>query len=357
MPSLAGPPAARPGDVAGVLRLLVYLVLALVVMVLDHRGGWLATARARAEVAVQPVWWLAQLPSRIGVAVSEDAALRSQLARENRALRNALLVTGARNARLQAAAVENVRLRALLGGVERNRLDVQLASILDIDLDPTRQRLVLDAGQRDGVQVGQAVIDAGGLMGQVIHTTPATATVLLVTDPDHAVPAVTARSGARVMVHGGGRSDLLRAADIPLSADVREGDVLLTSGLGGRFPAGFPVGVLGVLRAQPLTIDTEALAPMRLAPAAFIFWASSQVLTPPDALTPMSGPTSLRMSAMSSTVAPPGPKPVEVFTKCAPATLDSEIAITFSSWVSAPVSRMTFTLAGRDASTTFWMSS
>ena len=264
MPSLAGPPAARPGDVAGVLRLLVYLVLALVVMVLDHRGGWLATARARAEVAVQPVWWLAQLPSRIGVAVSEDAALRSQLARENRVLRNALLVTGARNARLQAAAVENVRLRALLGGVERNRLDVQLASILDIDLDPTRQRLVLDAGQRDGVQVGQAVIDAGGLMGQVIHTTPATATVLLVTDPDHAVPAVTARSGARVMVHGGGRSDLLRAADIPLSADVREGDVLLTSGLGGRFPAGFPVGVLGVLRAD----DSRAFLAADVVPAA-----------------------------------------------------------------------------------------
>ncbi len=246
------------------LRLLVYLVLALVVMVLDHRGGWLAMARGKAEVAVQPLWWLAQLPSRIGVAVSEDAALRSQLARENRVLRNALLVTGARNARLQAAAVENVRLRALLGGVERNRLDVQLASILDIDLDPTRQRLVLDAGQREGVQVGQAVIDAGGLMGQVIHTTPATATVLLVTDPDHAVPAVTARSGVRVMIHGGGRSDLLRAADIPLSADVREGDVLLTSGLGGRFPAGFPVGVLGALRAD----DSRAFLAADVTPAA-----------------------------------------------------------------------------------------
>ena len=148
------------------LRLLVYLVLALVVMVLDHRGGWLATARARAEVAVQPVWWLAQLPSRIGVAVSEDAALRSQLARENRVLRNALLVTGARNARLQAAAVENVRLRALLGGAgtqsprratgqhPRHRPGSHPAAV------------VLDAGQRDGVQVGQAVIDAGGLMGR-----------------------------------------------------------------------------------------------------------------------------------------------------------------------------------------------
>lgn len=247
MPSYAGPPAARPGDVAGVLRLLVYLVLAVVLMVLDHRGGWLRAARAQAEVAVQPLWWLASLPSRLGSSVREDAATRAQLARENRTLRNALLVSGARNARLQAAAAENARLRGLLAGAERARLDVQLASILDIDLDRTRQRLVLDAGSRDGVRIGQPVIDAGGLMGQVIATTPRTATVLLITDPDHAIPTVVARTGVRVMVYGSGRSDLLRALDVPLSAEVRAGDVLLTSGLGRRFPPGFAVGTVGAL--------------------------------------------------------------------------------------------------------------
>ena len=172
MPPYAGPPAARPGDVAGVLRLLAYLVLAVVLMVLDHRGGWLRAARAQAEVAVQPLWWLAGLPSRAGVALREDAVTRSQLMRDNELLRNALLVSGARNARLQAAAAENARLRGLLASAERARLDVQLAGILDIDLDPTRQRLVLDAGSGDGVRIGQAVIDAGGLMGQVIAATP-----------------------------------------------------------------------------------------------------------------------------------------------------------------------------------------
>ena len=224
MPPYAGPPAARPGDVAGVLRLLAYLVLAVVLMVLDHRGGWLRAARAQAEVAVQPLWWLAGLPSRAGVALREDAVTRSQLMRDNELLRNALLVSGARNARLQAAAAENARLRGLLASAERARLDVQLAGILDIDLDPTRQRLVLDAGSGDGVRIGQAVIDAGGLMGQVIAATPTTATVLLITDPDHAVPAVVARSGVRLMVYGSGRSDALQAADVPLSADVRAGD-------------------------------------------------------------------------------------------------------------------------------------
>ena len=143
-------------------------------------------------------------------------------------------------------------------------LDVQLAPVLDIDLAPGRQRLVLDAGSREGVRIGQAVIDAGGLMGQVIATTPTTATVLLITDPDHAVPAVVARSGVRLMVYGGGRTDVLRAADVPLSADVRAGDVLLTSGMGGRFPPGFTIGTVGALQPD----DSRAFLEGQVTPAA-----------------------------------------------------------------------------------------
>lgn len=264
MPSYASPPATRPGDVAGVLRLLALLVLAVVLMVMDHRGKWLQAARVQAEIAVQPLWWLASMPSRLGAGLREDAVTRNQLARDNRVLRNALLVSGARNARLQTAAAENARLRGLLSSAERARLDVQLASILDIDLDPTRQRLVLDAGSAAGVSVGQVVIDAGGLMGQVIAVTPATANILLITDPDHVVPAVVARSGVRLMVYGAGRSDVLLATDIPLSADVRAGDVLLTSGLGARFPAGFAIGKLGVLKPD----DSRAFLQGDVEPAA-----------------------------------------------------------------------------------------
>lgn len=264
MPTYAGSSVTRPGEVAGVLRLLALLVLSVVLMVLDHRGQWLHAARAQAEVAVQPLWWLASLPSRLGTGLREDAVTRNQLARDNRVLRNALLVSGARNARLQAAAAENARLRGLLASAERSRLDVQLASILDIDLDPTRQRLVLDAGSASGVSVGQVVIDAGGLMGQVIAVTPTTSNVLLITDPDHVVPAVVARSGVRLMVYGAGRSDVLLATDIPLSADVRSGDVLLTSGLGGRFPAGFAIGTLGAMQPD----DSRAFLQGDVKPAA-----------------------------------------------------------------------------------------
>src|SRR4051812_14879777 len=119
VPTYAGSSAPRPGDVAGVLRLLAFLVLSVVLMVLDHRGKWLQATRVQAEIAVQPLWWLASLPSRLGTGLREDAVTRNQLARDNRVLRNALLVSGARNARLQAAAAENARLRGLLASAER----------------------------------------------------------------------------------------------------------------------------------------------------------------------------------------------------------------------------------------------
>ena len=265
MPSYAGPPvASRPGEVASTLRLLGYLALTIALVVLDHRGGWLSQVRAQANVVTQPLWWLAGLPGRVTTRVQDDAATRSGLIEENRRLRNEALVANARLARLQTAAADNAQLRALLGVTTSRGLDVQLAPILDIDLAPGRQRLVLDAGSRDGATVGQSVIDAGGLMGQIIDTTPAHATVLLLTDPDHAVPVVVARNGVRLIVYGRGRSDLLELADVPLNSGVEVGDLLVTSGLGGRFPAGFPVGSISALRPD----DSHAFLVGDVAPAA-----------------------------------------------------------------------------------------
>jgi len=248
MPRYAGTTAKRTGDVVGTLRLLAYLAAAITLMVVDHRGGWLGQLRAQGEVVMQPVWWLAGLPGRIGDSARGTARTHSSLTAENRTLRNALLVSGARVARLQAAADENQRIRDLLGAARRGRLDVQLVPILDIDLDPSRQRVVLDGGRRDGVRLGQPVIDAGGVVGQIIAVTPTTATVLLITDPAHAMPVEVARSGVRLIVYGNGRSDQLSLVNVPLSSEVRVGDTIVTSGLGGRFPGGFAVGTITALR-------------------------------------------------------------------------------------------------------------
>ncbi|WP_047135648.1 rod shape-determining protein MreC, partial [Luteimonas sp. FCS-9] len=264
MSSSASSPAPRPGDVSGTLRLLAYLALSCTLIVMDHRGSWLSEARHQAAVVVQPLWWLAGLPSRLGTSMRNDAATRAQLAEDNRRLRNELLVLNARQARLRVEATENARLRRLLGAVGQGNLQVQLAPILDVDQDPTRQRLLLDAGSRNGVRAGQSVIDAGGLLGQVIAATPTTATVLLVTDLEHAVPVVVARNGVRLVAYGSGHADALLLRNVPLSADVRVGDALVTSGLGGRFPPGFPVGTVAALEPD----DSRAFLLGRLTPAA-----------------------------------------------------------------------------------------
>src|SRR5690606_23795114 len=129
---------------------------------------------------------------------------------------------------------------------------------------PTRQRLVLDAGSNDGVRQGQVVLDAGGLVGQVIEVTPGHSIALLLTDPDHAVPVASARSGVRLVVYGTGDSGRLTATNIPLSADVQVGDALVTSGLGERFPAGFVVGEIVALQPD----DSRAFLVGDVRPAA-----------------------------------------------------------------------------------------
>lgn len=227
---------------------MAYLAVALVLVVLDHRGGWLHRARTQATVLVQPLWAVAGWPARVTGRLAEDAGTLARLTEENRELRRQALFDRARMARMQTVAADNARLRELLDAAQRNRLDAQLAPILSVDLDPSRQRLVLDAGARDGVRAGQAVIDAGGLLGQVVGVTPLQSTVLLVTDPDHAVPVSVARNGVRLVAYGRGRGDRLALENVPLSSDVKVGDVLVTSGLGGRFPPGFAVGTVTALQ-------------------------------------------------------------------------------------------------------------
>lgn len=302
MPPYAGPPvASRQGDASSTLRLLAYLALAITLIVLDDQGGWLSRLRAQMGVVVQPVWALAGVPGRLGASVKDNAASHTQLVEENRELRNQLLVANARLTRLQTAALDNAQLRELLNAAERNGLDVQLAPILDIDLDPVKQRVVLDSGSRDGVHVGQAVIDAGGLMGQVIAVTPAHSTVLLLTDPDHAVPVTVARNGVRLIVYG--RGDRLELRDIPLSAGVEVGDEIVTSGLGGRFPTGFPVGKILKLRPD----DTHAFLVGELEPAAKLDRGRNVLLLRSVASVPQLPVTTGVEPPPASTTPPPAP--------------------------------------------------
>lgn len=317
MPTYAGPPSsARTGDVAGTLKLLAYLALAVVLIVLDHRGGWLTQARRQITVLVQPLWMVAGWPGQAVERIREDAGTLTQLTAENRRLRNELMLNQARMARLATLAADNARLRGLLDAADRGKLEVVLAPVLDVDLDPTRQRLVLDVGTRDRVEVGQSVIDSGGLLGQVIAVTPMYANVLLLTDPSHAVPVAVARNGVRLVVYGEGRSDILRLTSVPLSSDVKVGDVLVTSGLGGRFAPGFPVGTIASLKPD----DSRAFLVGEVKPAAQLDRGrevlvllsmpsplpAATAFNPAEGVPPATGTTATNPAAPTTTPSQPG---------------------------------------------------
>ena len=277
---------------------MAYLALAIVLLVLDHRGGWLRQMRVQANLVAQPVWALAGLPGRLGGGLKEGLASRGALLEENRQLRNDLLLANARLTRLRNAALDNAQLRGLLGVAERGGMDVQLVPILDIDLEPSRQRLVLAAGSRQGVGTGQAVIDAGGLLGQVVAVTPMQSTVLLLTDPDHAVPVMIARNGVRLIAYGGG--DRLELRDVPLNRDVQVGDALVTSGLGGRFPPGFPVATITALRPD----ESQAFLVGELAPAAQLDRGRDVLLLRAGPLPP-AAPAAAEVPAAGGPASPP----------------------------------------------------
>jgi rod shape-determining protein MreC len=235
----------RFSDSAGeTLPLLAYLILASVLMLSDHRMNIGQQARKQLSVVIEPIWWLASLPSRMWSGVDDELATRQALQDSNERLLRELQIVNARMQRMGAINDENQRLRDLLNATRNGSLQVQMVSILEVDLNPYRQRIVLNAGVRQGVKVGQAIMDAGGILGQIIEVSDNKSTALLVTDADHAIPVQVARSGFRSIAFGTGEPNALVISDIPQSADIRKGDVLVTSGMGGRFPAGFPVAIV-----------------------------------------------------------------------------------------------------------------
>ncbi|HJU27305.1 MAG TPA: rod shape-determining protein MreC, partial [Rhodanobacteraceae bacterium] len=235
---------------------------------------------------------------------------RHDLIDENRRLREALLLAQARLNRMNAVSQQNARLKQLLDTRRMLGMDVQLARLIDVDLGAARNRVVIDAGDKEGVHVGQVVIDAHGVMGQIVEVLPHSAVALLVTDANHSIPVVDERSGLRGIARGGGAPDRLVVSDIPLSADVKVGDRLATSGLGGRFPAGFPVGTITAVGPDPSGMFAQASA----RPAAALARSGEVLLLrdmpeqvgPPAQAPPAGPPDSLAPAANAGDSSAPG---------------------------------------------------
>lgn len=286
-------------SMAGTLRLLVYLALACVLMVVGHHGHWLTKARYGAAVLIEPIYKLAGLPSEAVDTMQVAFSSRKKLTEQNRQLRQDLLLANARLNHMAAVAKQNHKLKQLLETQHSLNMKVQLARLIDVDLGAHRHRVMLNVGTHQGITPGQVVIDAHGIMGQVVEVLPDTCVAMLITDPDSAVPVVISRTGVRTVAYGSRQGNRLILPNIPVSANVRVGDRLLTSGLGGRFPPGFPVGQ--VISVEP---DASGMFLKAVAQPAAHLSRSSNVLLLRDLAPPVGPPAPAESVGPPASLAP-----------------------------------------------------
>ena len=247
----------RSGFSLGV-RFVLLAIGCVALMMLDQRQQHLQRVRQVLSVVVSPVRVLVELPFSTWQSVSVNLTERSDLIAKNVQLRREQLEDKFQLQQLAALQAENGRLRRLLDSTERVGLRALVAEILSVDLNPYRQRFDLNRGLTDGVYVGQALLDAQGIVGQIVRVDAFTAEAVLITDADTAVPVSVNRNGLRTIAVGD--SGRLRLPYLTNSADIKVGDLLVSSGLGGVFPAGYPVGHVLEVRLQPDRSFSEVIA-------------------------------------------------------------------------------------------------
>ncbi len=242
---------------------MLYGLLAVVLMAMDQRGNYVPRIRSAAGTLVEPVYHVIEWPIRATRNLFMQFQSRRSLRHENEDLREALLEQKAALQRLETLTEENRRLRSLFEGAEGQEFEYRFAELLRVDLDPFSHKVLIDRGSSDGVAEGQAVIDGTGVMGQVEDVNLHFSTVRLISDPNHALPVQINRTGLRSVAFGTGETGSLLLNSVPREADVREGDLIVTSGLGDRFPRGYPVArVTGINREQGLTFALINATPL-----------------------------------------------------------------------------------------------
>lgn len=204
---------------------------------------WPASGKYRGylTLAVTPIQWIVDAPNRLIASVDRSLEQRDDLVVENETLQADLLILARKLQRLESLQVENAYLRELLNASKKIDERVELAELIGVNPNPFMQQVIINKGLRDQVYLGQPVLDADGVMGQVVEVGPYTSRVLLITDTQHAIPVEVNRSGFRSVLLGTGRNNDMLLDHVPDTADIRVGDVLVSSGLGQRFPMGYPV--------------------------------------------------------------------------------------------------------------------
>jgi rod shape-determining protein MreC len=247
-------------------RFTLYAVLSVVVMYFDQRGHYLEQVRYALQAAAYPIQLAVSSPPAAWHWLRDSFQSRAALQSENARLRAQQRDLELRSMRYEALARENGELRGLREALPPVADRWLAAEIVTVQVNGLRQRLLLNRGASNGVFKGQAVLDDKGLIGQTVHVGPWSAEVILITDPEHAVPVRIERTGLRTIAVGAGDTTSLALPYLPVNADIRNGDLLVSSGLGGVFPAGYPVARVTEVHRDAV----QPLAQVRAAPLAHV---------------------------------------------------------------------------------------
>ena len=234
------------------IRLALLVAISATMMALDRRDTVLLTRfRQAASVIVYPLQAGVDQPFAAWRRASEFLASHEALREDNARLRNEVRSYAVRLQRMATLEAENDRLRAMLDSSERVADRMLVGEILSVDPDPYRQRFTINRGVLSGAYVGQALLDADGVVGQIDVVDALTSQAILISDVNHGLPVAVNRTGLRTIALGTGETGLLNLPYVTNSADIQEGDLLVTSGLGGVFPPGYPVGLVTVVQRRP----------------------------------------------------------------------------------------------------------
>jgi rod shape-determining protein MreC len=253
------------GRTTGLLfRCVLYSLLALGLIIVDKRYDHLGKIRRLLSVVAYPVQVAVASPFEGWNWFRDSVTTRDVLRADKTKLEAELRVAQFRLQRYEALEAETQRLRALRDNTADVTERFVVGDVMSVDLDAFRERVLVDKGAGDGIYVGQAVLDSGGVFGQVARVGQLTSEVILVSDAAHAIPVQINRNGLRTIAVGTGETNRLKLPYLPTSADVLAGDLLVTSGLGGVFPAGYPVGTIAEVKRDP----AQSLADVDVKPAA-----------------------------------------------------------------------------------------
>ncbi len=246
---------------AGGYRLLLAVLCASALTFFDSRyAEQFQQVRHESQQLLEPLNRILSYPNRFVVGMSERLRTQKSLYEENKTLQAALLQTSVQLQQLAESRAENTRLRALLDSTLSINDHILNAEIISIDPNPNHRVFTLNKGLREGVTVGLPVLDAKGIMGQIVESTARLSSLMLISDSRHAIPVRVVRTGDRAILTGMGDNSRLRLDYLPESADIKVGDELVTSGLGDSFPAGYPVAMISDVKHQQGSEFTEAYA-------------------------------------------------------------------------------------------------